>query len=147
MSEASIQPSEPEDSACIDVADKPLLFSTDLIHLPGVNLYDAGRIGALHALGDIYASGGRPRWALVTLVINRSTPLQYGQAVMAGVQEACLQEGVDIVGGHTVHGNEAMVGLSVIGVTNPISSKAGRSTWPKVVSLEAHWNGALLSWV
>jgi selenide,water dikinase len=108
---------EPEDAALIEAGDQNLLVSTDLIHLPGVNLYDAGRIGALHALADIYASGGLPRWALVTLVTDRHRPLKYGQAVMAGVRDACSQEAVTIIGGHSVAGNEAMVGLSVVGVT------------------------------
>jgi selenide,water dikinase len=117
---------EPEDSAFLEGISGALLFSTDMIYLPGMNLYEAGRIGALHALGDIYASGGLPRWALVTLVICRSTPLQYGEAVMAGVRDTCLQEGVAIVGGHTLTGNEAMVGLSVVGETDgPHFRKSG----------------------
>jgi len=109
--------SQPEDSALIEISGTSLLCSTDLIYLPGANLYDAGRVAALHALSDIYASGGLPRWALVTLLIGREMPFEYGQAVMAGVRETCTQEGVAIIGGHTVTGNEAMVGLSVIGTT------------------------------
>jgi selenide,water dikinase len=108
----------PEDSALIEAPGQALLFSNDLIYLPGLNLYDAGRIAALHALSDIYASGGRPRWALVTLLVDRNRPLEHGEAVMAGITDACAQEGVAILGGHTATGNEAMAGLSVIGVTN-----------------------------
>jgi selenide,water dikinase len=107
---------QPEDSALIDNHSDPLLFSTDMIPLPGVSLFDAGRIGALHALSDIYASGGLPRWALVTLLLDRSRPLEHGTAVMQGVLDACRQDEVSILGGHTVVGAEAMVGLSVIGL-------------------------------
>jgi selenide,water dikinase len=107
--------SRPEDAAHLRTAPGSLLFSNDLIYLPGLSLFDAGRIAALHSLSDICASGGVPRWALVTLIVDRTRPLEQGEAVMAGIAEACAQEDVVICGGHTVSGNEAMAGLSVIG--------------------------------
>ncbi len=108
-------PLRAEDAAFIPAPHQPLLFSNDLIYLPGLNLFDAGRIAALHSLSDIYASGASPRWALVTLVVDRNRPLAHGEAVMAGIRDACSMEGVAIIGGHTATGNEAMAGLSVIG--------------------------------
>ncbi|HVW08578.1 MAG TPA: selenide, water dikinase SelD [Bryobacteraceae bacterium] len=107
--------SRPEDAAIVQPQSANLLFSNDLIYLPGLSLFDAGRIAALHSLSDIYASGGIPRWALVTLIVDRTRPLEHGEAVMAGIAEACEQEGVAISGGHTVSGSEAMAGLSAIG--------------------------------
>lgn len=107
--------SQPEDSALIEISQGPLLFSTDLAPLLGVNLFDAGRIAVLHALNDIYASGGRPRWALVTLLLDRNSPIEHGEALMRGVIDMSRQEEVSILGGHTVRAAEAMVGLSVIG--------------------------------
>jgi len=108
----------PEDAAYLPASGASLLFSNDLIYLPGRNLFDAGRIAALHSLSDIHASGGVPRWALVTLIVDRTRPLEQGEAVMAGIAEACAEEGVAICGGHTVSGNEAMAGLSAIGTVD-----------------------------
>jgi len=110
--------SRPEDAAHLPASGASLLFSNDLIYLPGLNLFDAGRIAALHSLSDIYASGGVPCWALVTLIVDRARPLEQGEAVMAGIAEACAEEGVAICGGHTVSGNEAMAGLSAIGTVD-----------------------------
>jgi len=67
---------QPEDSALIELPNSALLFSTDMVPLLGVNLFNAGRIAVLHALSDIYASGGQPRWALVTLLVNREQQLE-----------------------------------------------------------------------
>jgi selenide,water dikinase len=118
--ESGLQPvcPTPEDSAFINANLADVLFSTDLILIPGSNLYNAGRIGALHALADIYASGGTPRWAVVTLVLNRHQPFKNAQAIMQGVRDACAAEEVEIVGGHTINSQESMVGLSVIGNSN-----------------------------
>jgi selenide,water dikinase len=116
----------PEDAAHVRDAGASLLFSNDLIYLPGLSLFDAGRIAALHSMSDIYASGGAPRWALATLVVDRARPLDHGEAVMAGIATACAEEDVTICGGHTVAGNEAMAGLSIIGtVEGPPLRKTG----------------------
>src|SRR5690349_9998573 len=56
-----------EDAAVFEADQQPLLATNDLTALVGTDLVIAGRIAALHALSDIYASGGIPRWGLMTL--------------------------------------------------------------------------------
>jgi selenide, water dikinase len=94
----------------------PLLFANDLAPLIGIDLWQAGVIGALHSMSDIYASGGRPRWCLVTLQLTPDDPVGRGTAIMDGVNAACSRSGSIVVGGHTLLGPELMVGMSVIGV-------------------------------
>lgn len=106
---------QPEDCACVDWNDESLLLTTDLNPLVGPKPFDAGRIAAYHALSDIYARGGRPVYALDTLVVNPDLPLVYTDAAFAGVMTACDEAGVQIIGGQTIEGPEMMVGMTVIG--------------------------------
>jgi selenide,water dikinase len=105
----------PEDCAIVDVAARSLLLTTDLTPLVGIDLQAAGRIAALHAMSDIYASGGMPKWALVTLVVDMEQPEDHPLVVLAGIMAQCASEGTEVVGGHTITGPEAMAGLTVIG--------------------------------
>src|SRR6266545_1361873 len=55
---------QPEDCSSLSVEQGRLLVTTDFGPLVGIDVTDAGRIAALHAMSDIYASGGIPKWAL-----------------------------------------------------------------------------------
>jgi selenide, water dikinase len=108
-----------EDCAHVECGPVRLLASTDLAPIVGVDLEMAGRIAALHAMSDIYASGGAPRWALVNLVLAHSEPIDYAEALLAGIHLACLAEGVAVIGGQTIVGHETLAGLTVIGEPSP----------------------------
>ncbi len=112
-------PAYPEDCAIIEVDGSRLLLTTELTPIVGIDLYVAGRIAALHAMSDIYASGGIPKWALVNLVIKDGDPEDYSVAVLAGIMAQCAIEGAEVVGGHTIVGSEAMAGLALIGASRP----------------------------
>jgi selenide,water dikinase len=117
----------PEDCAVVELGEFRLLLSTDFVPLVGLDLFAAGGIAALHSMSDIFASGGIPKWALVNLIVDGSRPIEYAKAVLAGVIDQCAKEGAQLVGGQTVVGQEAMVGLSVVGVPlgNRILRKGG----------------------
>jgi len=105
-----------EDSAVVEVGGLQLLMTTDMGPLVGTDLEAAGRISALHALSDIYARGGMPKWALATLIIQSDYPSGAMEAAMKGLVRACQEEGVELKGGHTLVGKEAMLGLGVVGI-------------------------------
>ncbi len=105
-----------EDSAVFEHGLTRLLATTDLAPLVGVDLVAAGRIAALHAMSDIFASGGVPKWALVTLVLSASDPLEHAEDVLSGIGIECAQHGVAILGGQTIIGSETLAGLTVLGV-------------------------------
>jgi selenide,water dikinase len=117
----------PEDCALLHVPSDKLLWTTDFGTLVGANLRIAGYIGALNALSDIYASGGIPKWALALLVVESGYTPDMVTDVMTGVLQACIAEGTELRGGHTIIGTEAMVGLTVIGFprTGDILRKSG----------------------
>ena len=105
----------PEDCAVLETGQGQILATTDIAPLVGVDLWYAGCIAALHAMSDIYACGGVPRWAIATLIVDPDQPRAYMETVLAGLVQACHDEGAALVGGHTSLGRESMVGLTVLG--------------------------------
>ena len=77
-----------------------------------------GRAAAVNAVSDVYAKGGRPRFALAWVSIpdtERRRPGEVLAQVMAGVRAALDPLGVSLVGGHSTTGAELLVGLTVLG--------------------------------
>jgi selenide,water dikinase len=75
-----------------------------------------GEIAAVNALSDVYAMGGRPRFALnLVFFPDERLPLTVLQAVLRGGARACARAGVAVVGGHSVRDPELKFGLSVTG--------------------------------
>ena len=93
-----------------------LLTTVDLAPLVGLDLRRAGRIAALNALSDIYAVGGVGRWALVLLVLGPGLDRTESTEIMVGLLEACKADGVHVVGGHTLRGEESLAGLAAFGL-------------------------------
>jgi selenide,water dikinase len=105
----------PEDCARLEGLPPKILATCDLSTLVGSDLRMSGRIAALSALADIYASGGRARWAMAILVLPTNDTCSVGTQLMSGLVETCREEGVSIIGGHTLYGTEVMAGLCVLG--------------------------------
>lgn len=104
-----------EDCAVIPFGKKELLFSADFAPPVGDDLFIAGEIAGLNAISDIYAMGGIPKYALALLTLDTSLLIQEKEKILAGLYYICDKENIEIVGGHTINGNETIIGLSVIG--------------------------------
>lgn len=117
----------PEDCALLPFGDVILLKTIDFGPVTGVDLVKAGVIAANNSLSDIYACGGEPKWADVIMIVDEKMDLNAPTDLQSGLAEACRREGVQIVGGHTIVGPEAVVGLSVVGLvgTGKFLSKRG----------------------
>lgn len=100
---------------CAVLPETELLFTTDFGPLVGKNCREAGKIAALNALSDIYARGGVALYATVILVLGRDLEAGEKELLLSSVIETCKQEGVEVVGGHTILGRQTIVGLAVIG--------------------------------
>jgi len=111
-----------DDAAEIAVPSGSSLFQTvDQFRSFVDDPYLFGRIAANHCLGDIYAMGGRPLSALVTITLPYAEPAvverdldQVLRGVLAGLGEA----GALLAGGHTAEGAEMSVGLTVNGAVS-----------------------------
>lgn len=81
-----------------------------------------GRIGAVHALGDIHAMGARPHSALAIATVAHAAPHVMREALaqmMAGAEQTLQEESVILTGGHSNEGTEPGFGLSVNGFSAP----------------------------
>lgn len=105
-----------DDCAIVNFDSNKLLFTTDQNPPIGHDPYIAGKIAALHAASDVYAMGGKPLYALASIVLGKETTEEQSEKFLAGLLDACKEESISLVGGHTIISIEPLIGLSVIGV-------------------------------
>ena len=78
-----------------------------------------GRIAAINALNDVYAMGGRPLTALSIVCYPQKEDFDVLRAILEGGQKAMNEDGVTILGGHSVDDAEIKIGYAVTGVVEP----------------------------
>ncbi len=96
--EVVLAPGIGEDTAAIDLGSELLLATTDPI--TGAQ-EKAGWLAVKVSLNDIAAAGGEPICILVTLLLPENTMLSELYKIVDDINEACLEEGVQVAGGHT----------------------------------------------
>jgi selenide,water dikinase len=80
-----------------------------------------GRIAAINALNDVYAMGGKPLTALSIVCYPQKEDLNVLGEILMGGQAAMNENGVVILGGHSIDDAEIKIGYAVTGVVNPKS--------------------------
>jgi selenide,water dikinase len=81
--------------------------------------YIYGRISAINALNDVYAMGGKPITALSIVCYPQKEDLAILGEILAGGQSAMNEEGVNILGGHSIDDPEIKIGYAVTGIVHP----------------------------
>ncbi len=115
-----------DDAAVVQVAAGRLAVSCDGFRAMIDDAYRFGRIGAHHALNDLFAMGAEPKFALamatVPLMADRMMEEDLFQ-MMAGALDVFTAHGVDLVGGHSAEGSELGLSFSVTGTLgrNPLA--------------------------
>ncbi|GLK55744.1 selenide,water dikinase [Methylopila capsulata] len=108
-----------DDAAVIRRSDGALELQTvDVFKSLVDDPYLFGKIAAVHAIGDVFAMGGRPSYALAIAALPPDAPAQQAEALyqmMAGARAALDPLGVSIIGGHTGEGADPAFGLAVTG--------------------------------
>lgn len=104
-----------EDSALLPEVKQDILFTTDFGPLVGKDCAESGKIAALNAISDIYAMGGTALYAAVILILGNDINMKERDCLLSSVIETCREEKVEIVGGHTILGQQTIVGLAIIG--------------------------------
>ena len=64
---------------------------------------------------DVGAMGGKPRYALVSLVLKPDTPVEFVDGLYRGMREAGEKHGIEIIGGNVTHGKELVIDIDMIG--------------------------------
>lgn len=104
-----------EDCAVVDLKDQLCVISTDPI--TGASK-DKGYLGVHVACNDVIASGGKPLGILVTLLLKEDTTEEDIRTIIEGTNRACLELGIEIIGGHTeITGSvkESILSLTALG--------------------------------
>lgn len=78
-----------------------------------------GRVAAVNALNDVYAMGGKPLTALAIVCYPQKEDLQVLGQILRGGQMAMNEEGVIILGGHSIDDAEIKFGYAVTGIVDP----------------------------
>ena len=130
MSELPKQPADPNLIVGFDTADdagvyrlrddlalvQTLDFFTPIVDDP----FDYGRISALNSLNDVWAMAGTPITAMaITCFPKTGVDPAILTEIMRGGLETLNENGVTLIGGHSVDNAQIMFGYSVTGVINP----------------------------
>ena len=109
-----------DDLALVQTVD----FFTPIVDDP----FDFGRIAALNSINDVWAMGGTPITAMAITCFPK-TGLDYAilTEIMRGGLSVLMENGVALVGGHSVDNPQIMFGYAVTGLIHPdeIAANAG----------------------
>jgi thiamine-monophosphate kinase len=96
-----------DDAAVLEFGDKQTLVTTDLL-VEGVHfdlaympLKHLGYKSVMVNLSDVYAMNGNATQITVSIAISNRFPLEAVEELYAGIQLACKNYNVDLVGGDT----------------------------------------------
>ncbi len=81
--------------------------------------YDVGYKLMASNISDIAAMGGRPRYAVVTLVVSPEESVAWLEDVYAGLKACAAQYGCHVVGGDTSRGQQAVLSVALLGEVWP----------------------------
>jgi thiamine-monophosphate kinase len=95
-----------DDCAAIDIGDKYLLITTDMMvtktHIPkGMGAYDIGWSIIAVNLSDIAAMGGRPLGLVTAIGITRGHPIEFLEQMVDGMNDCARRFNTSVVGGDT----------------------------------------------
>ena len=105
-------------AATRDASGKTTLHNIDVIRSFCDDPWLVGRVAASNALSDLFAKGGRPRYAQAVIGlpdIEADAAQEILFQTLSGVRATLDELGVSLLGGHTTIGEELTVGLSVTG--------------------------------
>lgn len=126
-----------DDCAVIRLQRDLLLLTTADFFLPVVNDPSwFGKIAAANALSDIWAMGGTPVSAIALMgwPIDE-LPMSLAGEVLAAAQQVCLNAGISIHGGHTIHLKQPIFGLAVSGIVSESNLRQNNTAKPGDVLL------------
>lgn len=121
-----------DDAAVYRLNERQAVVATTDFFMPIVDdPHDFGRIAATNAISDVYAMGATPLFALaiVGMPINQISTGTIGK-ILDGGAAACRAAGIPIAGGHTIDSVEAIYGLVVIGLIDPVKLKRNAGALP-----------------
>jgi len=117
-----------DDLAIVQTLD----FFTPIVDDP----FDYGRIAALNSINDVWAMAGTPITALaITCFPKKGVDFSILAEIMRGGLEVLTQNGVALLGGHSVDNEQIMFGYSVTGIIDPnkVATNAGARPGDEII--------------
>nr|WP_321375793.1 thiamine-phosphate kinase [uncultured Bacteroides sp.] len=105
-----------DDAAVLSYPDKQVLVTTDLLmegvhfDLTYVPLKHLGYKAVIVNISDIYAMNGSPKQMIISVAVSKKFCIEDMEELYAGIQIACEEHNVDIVGGDT---SSSLTGLAL----------------------------------
>jgi thiamine-monophosphate kinase len=120
-SDATIGPGD--DCAAIDMGDKFLLITTDMMvtktHIPkGMGPYDIGWSIVAVNLSDIAAMGGTPLGLVTAIGITRGHPIEFIEQMVDGMNDCARRFNTSIVGGDTNEHDDLVLCGTALGLVS-----------------------------
>ncbi len=141
----------PDDAALIAFpGGPPMLQTVDFFRAMVDDPYLFGRIAATHALGDIYAMGGRPETALAIATLPPARPEITEHDLfhmLRGGLDVLEPAGAVLVGGHSAEGAELALGFAVTGLPPPgrLLRKGGLRRGDRLILTKPLGTGVILA--
>ena len=138
-----------DDAALIRIAAGDIAVSCDGFRAMIDDPYRFGRIGAHHALNDLFAMGATPGFALALATVPAMADALMEEdlfQMMSGALAVFREHGVDLVGGHSAEGAELGIAFSVTGTlkAEPLI-KGGLGAGEQLILTKPIGTGALLA--
>ncbi len=138
-----------DDAAIVRIGDRTEVFSTDHLRAFNADAYILAKVAAIHALGDIWSMGGRPRTVLSQIILPplaASKQREMIREIAAGAGEVFEAAGTQIVGGHTSSGQELTIGFSISGtLEREAITQSGASAGDVLVLTKPIGTGVILA--
>jgi thiamine-monophosphate kinase len=114
-----------DDAAVLDITDKQILVTTDLL-IEGVHfdlsympLKHLGYKAVMANLSDVYAMNGNAKQITVSIAVSNRFTLEAIEELYAGINLACKGYNIDLVGGDTTSSTTGMlISITAIGEVN-----------------------------
>ncbi len=99
--------------------DRALVQTVDVLAPVADDPYTYGKIAAVNSLSDVWAMGGKPLSALGIIGFPYGGDTAIMSEILRGGQDAVVEAGAAVVGGHSFASDEIRYGLAVTGEIDP----------------------------
>ncbi len=142
---------EPDDAAVVRHRDGHDVVSTVDFFPPFLDdPYVVGGVAAVNAASDLYAMGAEPTAAIALVALPASGEEETEETLellLQGAVKKLGEMGVPLVGGHTIEGEQLLVGFAVLGSAAPggLLRKSGARAGDRLVLTKPLGTGVILA--
>lgn len=106
-----------------------------------------GRVAAVNAMSDVWATGGRPIFALNVCAFPAWVDRAVLSEILVGADQALEAAGAALLGGHTVADDDLKFGMAVVGVADPqrLLARAGALPGDRLILTKPLGTGVMIN--